>query len=220
MSRLARVVVPGYPHHITQRGSRKQQTFFKQEDYRRFLGIVGQRKREVGVEIWAYCLMPNHVHFVVVPSTKGALAKLFHYAHQTYARYINRREGWQGHLWQQRFFSVPMDDTHLVSAVRYVELNPVRAGLCSDPSDWPWSSVHAHEQGEDDGVVTVAPMLERVSDWRQYLAEKDSRIELSSIRKHTSTGRPLGDETFVRRLESVTGRRLRKRKPGPPASDK
>ena len=220
MSRLARVVVPGIPHHVTQRGGRKQQTFFNSDDYRRYLVILAERLGDVDIEVWAYCLMPNHVHFVVVPSRSEALAKLLQYVHQKYAREINMREGWQGHLWQQRFFSVPMDETYLVAAVRYVELNPVRAGLCAHPRDWPWSSVHAHEQGTDDGVVTVAPMLERVSKWQQYLTETDSKVDVESIRKKTSTGRPLGSSDFINRLESMTGRRLRKRKPGPPPADK
>lgn len=220
MSRLARVVLPGYPHHVTQRGSRKQRTFFKDGDYRLFLGMLARRKRDVSVEVWAYCLMPNHVHYVVVPSSEHSLSKLFRTVHRDYARKINRREGWRGHLWQERFFSVPMDEAHLVSAVRYVELNPVRAGLCEHPADWPWSSVHAHISRRSDDVVTAGPMLERVTDWLRYLAENDSDESLAAIRRHTCTGRPIGSDSFIERIESITGRRMRRCKPGPAPADK
>ncbi|MCG8369049.1 MAG: transposase [Proteobacteria bacterium] len=215
MPRLARVVVPDYPHHVTQRGSRKQRTFYRRSDYRAYLRMIAERKSDVGVVIWAYCLMPNHVHFVATPATEYGFARLFHNVHRRYARRINVREGWRGHLWQERFFSVPMDEEHLLAAVRYVELNPVRARLCEDPADWPWSSVHAHQRSEDDQIVTVAPMMQRVSDWDAYLSTIDSAETTESIRKHTCTGRPLGDDSFVDRMELLTGRRLKKRRPGP-----
>ena len=220
MSRLARVVVPGYPHHVTQRGGRKQRTFFGARDYRMFLDMLARRKHEVDVDIWAYCLMPNHVHYVVIPSSENSLAELFRSVHRNYARQINRRESWRGHLWQERYFSVPMDEEHLLSAVRYVEMNPVRAGLCDHPADWRWSSVHAHLEREDDDLVTVAPMLNRVAEWDEYLAENDTEVKLTAIRRQTCTGRPLGSDSFVSQLESITGRRLRKGRPGPAPADK
>lgn len=215
MPRLSRVVVPDYPHHVTQRGSRKQRTFYRRSDYRAYLRMIAERKSDVGVAIWAYCLMPNHVHFVATPTTEYGLAQLFHNVHRRYARRINVREGWRGHLWQERFFSVPMDEEHLLATVRYVELNPVRAGICDDPTDWPWSSVHAHQRSEDDQIATVAPMMQRVSDWDAYLSTIDSAETTESIRKHTCTGRPLGDDSFIDRMERLTGRRLKKRRPGP-----
>lgn len=215
MARMARVVVPGYPHHITQRGNRKQETFFKSSDYRAYLRMVAKAKVEACVEVWAYCLMPNHVHMVVVPERDDSLAKLFRDAHRKYTRRINIREGWCGHLWQERFHSFPMDEAHLLAAVRYVELNPVRAGLCETPTDWRWSSVHAHARGEDDLLVCVQPMLERAGDWASYLSQAGSRSELKALRKHTRTGRPAGSEGFISMLEDLTGRRLRKSKTGP-----
>lgn len=167
-------------------------------------------------EIWAYCLMPNHVHLVVVPKSVDGLYKLFKEAHVRYTRRINKREGWQGHLWQERFHSSVMDEYYLLATVRYVELNPVRANLCSRPEDWPWSSVHAHMRGKDDRLVTVKPMLDMVNEsWHSYLGHDDSEEINKQIRNHNKTGRPLGGETFIKKIEKLTGRDLRKKKPGP-----
>ncbi len=216
MARMARVVVPGYPHHVTQRGNRKQRTFLGQNDYRAYLRMVSRAKVDAEAEVWGYCLMPNHVHMVVVPERKDSLAMLFRDAHRRYTRRINTREGWCGHLWQERFHSFPMDETHLLAAMRYVELNPVRAGLCEKPTDWRWSSVHAHIRGADDLLVTVDPMLERTDDWLGFLT--DSAItsqQLDNLRKHSRTGRPAGDEGFISTLEDLTGRNLHKLKTGP-----
>ena len=216
MARMARVVVPGFPHHVTQRGNRKQETFFEPGDYRAYLRLVSKAKVDAGAEIWAYCLMPNHVHLVVVPERDDSLAMLFRDAHRRYTRRINTRKGWCGHLWQERFHSFPMDEAHLLAAVRYVELNPVRAGVCEEPTDWRWSSVHAHIRREDDLLVTVNPMLERTGDWPSYLSDSGaSDHQLDTLRRHSRTGRPAGNEGFVSVLEDLTGRRLSKSKTGP-----
>ncbi len=220
MARLARVVAPGYPHHVTQRGCRRMRTFYRRSDYACYLNMLAERRLEVEVDVWAYCLMPNHVHLAVVPQSTDGLAALFQSVHRRHAWRVNRREGWKGHLWQERFYSVPMDEAHLIAAVRYIELNPVRAGLCDSPGEWPWSSVHAHRTGADDAVVSVLPMLQRVSDWDAYLAEGNSEEDIKAIREHTGTGRPLGGKAFVDRLEALTGRRLHKLAPGPRAKDK
>jgi putative transposase len=211
---MARIVVPLYPHHVTQRGNRRQPTFFGTADYREYLRLIERAKRRSGVTILAYCLMPNHVHFAVVPQHRGSLHQFFAEAHRRYSYRINRREGWHGHLWQSRFYSNAMDEAHLISTVRYIELNPVAAGLCLRPEEWPWSSVHAHLLQVDDRLVSVAPMLERVSDWREYLAAPELESNLVSIRKHARTGRPLGSEDFLQEIELITGRSLRNKKPG------
>ena len=166
------------------------------------------------VALWAYCLMPSHVHLVVVPETEGGLCNLFRKAHRDYTRRINFREGWRGHLWQERFHSFVMDENYLLATVRYVELNPVRASLCPCAEDWPWSSVHAHLKGEDDDLVTVKPMLSLVNDWLECLGQQDLDAH-KSMRMHTNTGMPLGEDALIEKVEAITGRDLRKRRPGP-----
>jgi putative transposase len=200
---------------VTQRGSRRQRTFFSVSDYREYMRLVARAKRRADVDILAYCLMPNHVHFALVPNRTDSLHKLFAEAHRRFAYRVNLREGWRGHLWQSRFHSNVMDEVHLISTVRYIEMNPVAAGLCARPEDWPWSSVHAHLAQEDDCLVSVLPMLERVPDWRDYLQVQDEKARLDRIRKHAGTGRPLGGDEFLRELELITGQVLCKKKPGP-----
>ncbi len=214
MARMARLVVPGYPHHVTQRGNRRQRTFFTEDDFCSYIALVAKAKTKAKAAIWAYCLMPNHVHLIVVPEHKDSLVELFSDAHRRYTRLINRRQGWQGHLWQERFHSSPMDEHHLLATVRYTELNPVRAGLCRNPEDWPWSSVHAHLRRKDDALVSVNPMLERIHNWSDYLATEESDATLDRIRKLQRTGRPMGDNDFINELETLTGLRLHKAKPG------
>ena len=215
MAWMPRLVVPGLAHHVTQRGARRMKTFFEQSDYLTYLDLLVEFKALAGVDIWAYCLMPNHVHLVVVPQEKDSLATLFHHVHRRYTRGINVREGCTGHLWQERFHSFVMDENHLLATVRYVELNPVRARLCGRAEDWLWSSVHAHLAEEDDAVVSVAPMLQRISDWTGYLSQSQNNNELERIRAHGRSGRPAGDEGFVKHLQLLTGKELIKRKPGP-----
>lgn len=215
MPRIARLVVPGYPHHVTQRGNRRQRTFFEEADYQAYIAFLCELKDRVRVDVWAYCLMPNHVHLVLVPLRRDSLAKLLGVAHHRYARHVNLRHEWQGHLWQERFHSTVMDEQHLLAAVRYIELNPVRSGLCSRAEDWRWSSAHAHLHDAADRLVTVTPMRKRISDWRRYLGEETDHGLSERLRRHTRTGRPAGDEKFVELLEELSGRRLKPRKPGP-----
>ena len=214
MARMARVVVPNYPHHVTQRGNRRQKTFFCDEDYRYYIELISEFSLRSGTEIWAYCLMPNHVHMVMVPIEEDGLRSVLGEAHRRYTRYINFREGWRGHLWQERFHSFAMDENYLLSTVRYVERNPVAAKLCKHPSDWQWSSACAHLKGEDDALVRVQPMLDRIDNWGAYLADTNMSEDDGVVRLHTRTGRPLGDEKFVSKLEILTGESLALKKPG------
>jgi len=215
MPRMARVVVPGIPHHVTQRGNRRQRVFFRDEDHRVYLRLLSEHCARCAVQVWAYCLMPNHVHVVMVPRQSDGLHRSLAGAHRRYTRHINFREGWRGYLWQGRFASFPMDERHLLAAVRYVELNPVRAGLCETPRDWPWSSAQAHLTGQDDDLVQVSPMLSIVGDWGAYLSQPTDAGQVDAIRRHERTGRPLGSDAFIENLENLTGRQLKKQKPGP-----
>ena len=215
MARIARVVVPGYPHHVTQRGNRRLPTFFSHDDYLTYRALVADACREHGTEVWAYCLMPNHVHLVLVPQHEDGLRGTLGEAHRRYTRHINLREDWRGHLWQERFHSSPMDERYLLATVRYVERNPVAARLCACPEDWPWSSARAHLAAADDELVRVQPMLERIRHWRAYLDEPLSEPEQETLRMHTRTGRPLGEVGHIDTLERLLERPLRPQKPGP-----
>ena len=214
MARLARLVVPGLPHHVTQRGVRRMPTFFDDADYRTYLDLVAEGCQSAGTAVWAYCLMPNHVHLVLVPSTPDGLRAALAEAHRRYTWQVNRRQDWRGYLWQGRFRSFVLDEPHLAVCARYVELNPVRAGLAARPQDWPWSSARAHLSGRDDRLVAVRPMLDRVADWRGLLADDLSEPELDRLRRHGRTGRPCGGADWIKQLEARTGRPLKKRKPG------
>jgi putative transposase len=214
MARIARVVAPGLPHHITQRGNRRQETFFCEEDYEEYIGLMSGWCRRWNVDVWAYCLMPNHVHMIMVPASEEGLRRAIGEAHQRYTRRVNFREGWRGHLWQGRFASAPLDERYLLAAARYVELNPVRAGLVKDPAAYPWSSAAAHTSGTDDALVKVKPLLEMVGNWRDLLLSGVSEQEIEQIRRHERTGRPLGSDGFVGKLEGALGRILHPQKPG------
>ena len=215
MARWARVVVPAVPHHVTQRGTRRQDVFFRDDDYEAYLRLMREWCDKERVAVWAYCLMPNHVHLVAVPETEAGLARAIGEAHRRYTRRVNFREKWRGYLWQGRFASCPMDEHYLLAAVRYIERNPVRAGLAKRAWEYRWSSAAAHLQGEDDVLVRVRPMLERVADWREYLGLEPTASEGEALRLHNRTGRPLGSETFVEKLELLVGRSLKPQKPGP-----
>jgi len=215
MARLARLVVPGLPHHITQRGNRRERVFFEDGDYRAYLALIATAARKSGTEIWAYCLMPNHVHFIMAPSAEDGLRQTFAEAHRRYTGRINARFKQTGHLWQGRFSSVVMDEPHFVAAARYVPMNPVRAGITARAADWPWSSVHAHLAGRDDAVVTVAPVLDRVDDFAAFLDEDADQSAIDALRLAKSTGRPVGAAEWIARLEAETSRVLAPEKRGP-----
>jgi len=221
MARLARVVIPGIPHHITQRGNRRERTFFEEGDYALYLDLLADGAGQARTEIWCYCLMPNHVHIVAVPSDEDGLRRTFRYVHRHYTGYINARMRVTGHLWQGRFGSVAMDEPHLHNAFRYVSLNPVRAGLVKRASDWAWSSVRAHLAGGDDHVVTVAPALERVGDFASFLDQPiDEAGAYASLRKAESIGRPIGSVEWIKAMEARTGLKLAPAKRGPAPKDK
>ena len=214
MARLARVVAPGHPHHVTQRGNRRQQTFFSDDDYRSYLELMSTWCARLNVDVWAYCLMPNHVHMIMVPENEHGLGRAIGEAHRRYTRLVNLRQDWRGHLWQGRFSSFPMDPGHLLASARYIELNPVRAGLVRRPEDWPWSSAAAHLAGKGDRLCAVSPLMEEVEDWRAFLDGGLADEAADAIRRHERTGRPLGEERFVESLEKTLGLRLKKRRPG------
>src|SRR6266568_4379503 len=158
MARLPRLVIPGLPHHVTQRGNGRARTFFSDADYALYRDLLAASCRAADVEIWAWCLMPNHVHLILVPSDADGLRRALAPVHRRYAGIVQARRKRTGHFWQGRFGAVVMDETHLAAALAYVSLNPVRARLAARAQNWRWSSTRAHLTGKDDGVTALAPV--------------------------------------------------------------
>jgi len=198
MARLARVVAPGVPHHITQRGNRRQQTFFCQGDYEAYVQLMAEWCHREGVEVWAYCLMPNHVHLIAVPESPESLRRALGEAHRRYTRGVNFREGWRGHLWQGRFASFPMDEAHTLQAARYIELNPMRAGLARRAREYQWSSAAAHGLRRNDALVRVRPLLDMVgkAQWGKFLGEADGRGAVGAAATARADGPAAGRGAF------------------------
>lgn len=215
MSRIARVEIVGYPYHVIQRGNRNQKVFFQENDKAKYLRILKIQADLFGLDVWAYCLMDNHVHLIVMPKQDGALTECISETHRSYTRMINFREGWQGHLWQGRFKSYPMDERYLWAAVRYVERNPVRAGMVDKAQNYFWSSARIHVMRQTNDLLSHFHLLDGIKDWESYLSGTDEQENMELLRLHQRTGRPAGDKTFVDDLEAATGRVLAKRKPGP-----
>jgi len=214
MARLARVVVPGYPHHITQRGNRRLQTFFCDEDYEAYLALIAEWCSRLGVEIWFYCLMPNHVHLIAIPESQDSLRRAIGEAHRRYTRRINFREEWRGHLWQGRFSSFVMDNKYLLTAVRYIAMNPVKCGLTKRPEQYRWSSTAAYLSGKNDPLIKVCDLHRMVDNWSRFLREGVDFESAERLQRHEKTGRPLGGANFVVKLERILDRILLPQKAG------
>ncbi len=222
MARLARVVIPGIPHHVTQRGNGRGRTFFSDADYALYLKLVSESCRKAQVKCLAYVLMPNHVHLILVPKTEDGLRAALAPAHRAYAGILNLRRKKPGHFWQGRFGTVAMDEAHTIAALRYVLLNPVRARLVKKPEQWKWSSARAYlkkdKGARGDDFTDTLDMLEAVSDFAELLApDDDVEAMAEALRRAESIGRPVGNESFMSKAERRTGRNLAPGKRGPKA---
>ena len=215
MARLARLVIPGLPHHVTQRGNGRAQTFFTDADYALYRDLLAASCRAAGVEIWSWVLMPNHVHLILNPADADGIRRALAPVHRRYAGAIHARLRRTGHFWQGRFGAVAMDEVHLAAAVRYVAQNPVRARLVPRADDWRWSSIHAHLSGHDDGVTCLPPIRERFPQFAAFIETEAEPEPLKRLRRAESIGRPLGDEAFIDALEAQSLRPLKPRRPGP-----
>jgi putative transposase len=223
MPRLARTVFAGVPHHITQRGNRREDVFFDDEDYLTYLEWLRYYSQKHQLEILAYCLMTNHIHLVAVPGTEKSLQQVLKPLHMRYAQRINRRNRWKGHFWQGRYFSSPMDERYMLSAIRYVERNPVRARLARKAEHYCWSSAAGHCGLTQDNVLSTLAkwkkLTDHVDDWSAWLAEGDVGNELSIIRRNIEKGLPCGSEQFIRKLEKLSRRSLQFLPQGRPKHD-
>ena len=219
MPRMPRAVFPGVAHHLTQRGVDRQAVFFADRDRQVYLQLVQRAATQFGVSIVGYCLMPNHVHWIAVPESPASLTKTFARAHGRYAQYCNSLLQRSGHFWQNRFYSCALDDAHLWAALRYVERNPVRAGLRAASEDWTWSSAAAHVGRQASPPwLDLSPWRSRFTprEWEDYLAADTFSEAEAALRLNTYSGRPLGTDAFVARLEVALGRKLRPGKGGRP----
>ena len=219
MARLARIVIPGVPHHITQRGNRRQPIFFSDADRLLYLDLLREGCAAARVECLAWCLMDNHIHLILVPATADGLRAALAEAHRRYTRHINASEGWTGYLFQGRFASYPMDDAHLMAAVRYVELNPVAAGIVARAEDWRWSSARSHVSGRrmaGDPLTNITALGTHVRNWKAMLRHGLEARDLGpegaavneSIEARLRTGRPLAAEEWIAEQEAALDRRL------------
>lgn len=215
MPRRARLVLPGFAHHVVQRGSRRRSVFWCEDDYATYARLLRKRCDQVGVTVVSHCLMPNHVHVIAVPTDRSGLSRCFGRAHADYARHINRREQWSGHLWQDRFSSFIMDETYFLACVRYVLSNPVRAGMVERMTDWPHSSARAMLHGEPDELVDRSTLsryrLDAAATRRECEAE-----EIEAFRASTLSGRPVGSPDFMEAVERALGCSLAVAKRGRP----
>ena len=213
MPRVARVVIPGCPHHITQRGNNRQDVFFVDDDRRAYLEFLRERCEAYGVRILGYCLMVNHVHLIAVPDDEDALAKAIGRTHFAYTQYVNRLHSRCGHLWQNRFYSCPLDEAHLWAAMAYVERNPVRARLVRAAWRYAWSSAAAHmgDRADATGLLDLDVWLRewKAERWRAQLREPTDETFASRLWRQTHTGRPLATDSWLSKIERALGRRLR-----------
>lgn len=216
MPRSARIVVPGLAHHVTQRGNRRQPIFFSDADRRAYRDLLARACAHTGTRCLAWCLMDNHVHLILVPETADGLRATLSRVHTTYSQRINASQGLDGHLFQGRFASYPMDDGHLFVAARYIENNPVRAGLVAEAADWPWSSARAHLGLGSDGVTDIAALGSHVANWRAMLARGlEAADEAEAVERASRSGLPLGPAEWRRALAERLGRRLEPGRRGP-----
>ena len=222
MARLSRIVIPSVPHHVTQRGNRRLPIFFSDEDRAAYLALIAEASEAHGTACLGWCLMDNHVHLILVPQTEDGLRATLAEAHRRYSRRINFREGWRGYLFQGRFASYPMDDAHLMAAVRYVENNPVAAKMVGRAEEWRWSSAASHVAGKrvkDDPLTDVAALGRHVRNWRALLRvgleAMDDPATVAAIEARSRTGRPLASPEWIAEAEAAIDRKLGPQKRGP-----
>ncbi|MFH1478555.1 MAG: transposase [Candidatus Omnitrophota bacterium] len=216
MPRQVRIVIPNTPHHITQRGNYQQDIFDHEKHYKQYCKWIDDYAEHHDLEILAYCLMKNHVHFIVIPKEEHCLAKVFKIVHAMHAQYMNKQRKTKGHLWQGRFYSCVLDDAHLYRAIRYVENNPVRADLVKDAWEYKWSSASDHTGDRKKGLIrlgvynTITP-----KDWHDYLKESDTDMT-NEIKSKTNRGLVVGTNEFITYLEKRLNRSLQYLRQGRP----
>jgi putative transposase len=218
MPRRPRLRLAGIPFHVIQRGNNRSPCFFKEGDYYRYLGELGQLSRAQGVAIHAYVLMTNHVHLLATAQHEDGIPQLMKFLGQRYVQYVNRKHERSGSLWEGRFRSCLVDtESYLLTCHRYIETNPVRAGMVRHPADYRWSSYRANAEGWPDPLLSphdVVKMLGRDADerraaYRELFLEDLAEEQLERIRNTTNAGFVLGSVRFEQRIAKTLGKRVR-----------
>ena len=225
MPRRARLLVPGVPVHLIQRGNNRSACFYADEDYRFYLEHLAEQATKHGCALHAYCLMTNHVHLLVTPQREDSLAQLMKALGQRYVQYVNRTYRRSGTLWEGRFRSCLLqEDAYVLACYRYIELNPVRAAMVAHPAEYRWSSYRSNAQGEANSLLTPHPLYRSLGsdgDARQANYRELFRFELDpglvdEIRQATNGNFALGNSLFIDQIEQALGRRAARGKPGRP----
>ncbi len=198
MPRNPRIVLPGIPHHVTHRGNNRQDIFNTHDDYIKYLTYLKSDLDANKSRLVAYCLMSNHVHLIIIPSNQKSLSKIIGSTHGHYTQYFNRENKTSGHLFEGRFHSCPLDKNHLIHAARYVERNPIRAGLVKIPWEYPWSSAKAHVRGESeigilDGEIWDEFIMKTGLDWGDFINDPEQVSVIEKIREFTNSGKSFID---------------------------
>lgn len=223
MARQPRLVVPQLPLHIIQRGNNRTKCFLAEADFLVYLALLREARERHGGALHAYCLMGNHVHLLLTPDSETQCAVMMHRVSQRYASYFNRRYGRTGTLWEGRFRSCVVESSrYVLECCRYIELNPVRAGLATDPSAYPWSSYAVSTGARVDPLITAHPEVAAIgaSAYLRLVAEGMRPALVNSIRDAINGGYPLGGDAFVARLGAAAGRKLTRGRAGRPAKQK
>jgi putative transposase len=216
MARIARVVIPNLPHHVTQRGVRSMNIFFKDDDYEYYKKVLHEQAQVYDLEIISYCLMTNHVHLIVIPKTKESLSKVIGETHRLYTRKINFEQKVKGHLFQSRFYSTPLDETHLLNAIKYVELNPVKARIVKFAWDYMYSSVLHRLDCVNDEILSYHEVFDNIKNYKNFLLEQE---EYKNLEEKTRTGKPCGDLAFYEKIKELTGIDYLPKKRGPKSKE-
>jgi putative transposase len=214
MARQARIVIPNTPHHITQRGNRGEKVFFEKEDYQIYLDILLEQCGRFKISLLSYCLMPNQIHIIAVPENENFLARAIGETHRRYSCHINTRQDWRGHLFQDRFFSYPMDEQNALRAARFIETLPVTAGIAPKPENYLWSSAKARIKVIHNPILKPFRSFHTIHNWGDYLSRPMDLNELKTIQLHLQTGRPRGGDIFLDSIEKRIGRQVRPNKRG------
>ncbi len=213
MAKIRRIVIPNTPHLVTQRGVRSMNIFFKEEDYIYYKKMLLEQCKIHSLKVVSYCLMTNHVHLIVIPKNKESLSKAIGETHRLYTRKINFEQKVKGHLFQERFYSTPLDETHFLYALRYVEQNPVKAYMVKYPWEYKYSSVRYRlKLIKEDLLLSSCKEIDGIEDYKKFLQE-EAKIKL--IKEKTRTGKPCGDKDFYDKIQEITGFDYKNKKTGP-----